>query len=642
MYINIGGETPENIGDENNIDDQNRLSTEEVVSLGDSEPDDVEFINSSSDSETNWSFERLSLPNKLRSDSKHQCYSSNHSIFLSPSNLKVLNRSIRNAHHSHTVREPHSQSDDEIVKRDSHLGLTPSPAHNCSDEADVSCLHCRASRLIRSPNAPLSNFLKVPEVQFENLDEEVVCILKNCNYISPQHLQSLLTKLSIMPPSKLRNYLTRTTGQRSSSQTAVHSNSLPSFSDIRPKVDRSWSFGNALMFCMTVVTTIGYGHIVPQTPAGKVFCIAFGCIGIPFTLHLSSFTISLVMPFILRWRAATVRFFVAHFSSPRGIASSRRIPCILTVEHCSTSDTQTNARTVDSQSANGDAQSRPNEDEKGSRSFRMWLPFHSGKVNNSFAGSDQTNLPSSLKLHRKSKSLTSVHSDLRRTLYCSKIADNIRKHTTIVLPEKSVPNHEALVDSEVLSAATRLKLLRKHCSTVSKTSAFLNMRSRRISVVQPPLTLREKLHALRQNRSTRARAFHLVMAVALVFTLILLMPAYVFMRLEPGWSYLDSVYFCFISLTTIGFGDFVPGRGATYGYASNGTQTYRLAHELYSIAVVVYLIGGTTMLMLLVRVYREMMEAERRIKRDRVILKLRHSPTDSSLHRSNTHLCIPP
>ena len=35
-------------------------------------------------------------------------------------------------------------------------------------------------------------------------------------------------------------------------------------------------------------------------------------------------------------------------------------------------------------------------------------------------------------------------------------------------------------------------------------------------------------------------------------------PAVIF-HAKEGWSYNDAVYFCFITLTTIGFGDFVPG-----------------------------------------------------------------------------------
>ena len=31
-----------------------------------------------------------------------------------------------------------------------------------------------------------------------------------------------------------------------------------------------------------------------------------------------------------------------------------------------------------------------------------------------------------------------------------------------------------------------------------------------------------------------------------------------------GWNYLDGAYFCFTSLLTIGFGDFVPGNDYIY------------------------------------------------------------------------------
>ncbi|KAJ3331819.1 hypothetical protein HDU76_002120 [Blyttiomyces sp. JEL0837] len=37
-----------------------------------------------------------------------------------------------------------------------------------------------------------------------------------------------------------------------------------------------------------------------------------------------------------------------------------------------------------------------------------------------------------------------------------------------------------------------------------------------------------------------------------------LIAANIFQALEPTWSYLDSLYFCFVTITTLGYGDFVP------------------------------------------------------------------------------------
>ena len=42
----------------------------------------------------------------------------------------------------------------------------------------------------------------------------------------------------------------------------------------------------------------------------------------------------------------------------------------------------------------------------------------------------------------------------------------------------------------------------------------------------------------------------------------LVMPPFVFMALE-GWSYLEGIYFSFITLTTVGFGDYVAGKVKT-------------------------------------------------------------------------------
>ena len=51
--------------------------------------------------------------------------------------------------------------------------------------------------------------------------------------------------------------------------------------------DWEWHFPNVLLFTITIMTTIGYGHICPQTDGAKLFTIIYSLVNI--ILPLKSF-----------------------------------------------------------------------------------------------------------------------------------------------------------------------------------------------------------------------------------------------------------------------------------------------------------------------------------------------------------------
>ncbi|XP_055709623.1 TWiK family of potassium channels protein 7 isoform X2 [Phlebotomus papatasi] len=67
-------------------------------------------------------------------------------------------------------------------------------------------------------------------------------------------------------------------------QEAVQGGLVISVDDDFPADEEKWSVMQAVFFSSTVLTTIGYGNIVPVTTSGRIFCMCFALIGIPLTL----------------------------------------------------------------------------------------------------------------------------------------------------------------------------------------------------------------------------------------------------------------------------------------------------------------------------------------------------------------------
>jgi len=75
---------------------------------------------------------------------------------------------------------------------------------------------------------------------------------------------------------------------------------------------------------------------------------------------------------------------------------------------------------------------------------------------------------------------------------------------------------------------------------------------------------------------------HLTIITSIVATMVIFLPALIFYNLEREWSYPDSVYYCVISMTTIGLGDFVPGED----YSSD------IQKAVYKVLVTLYMFMG--------------------------------------------------
>uniref|UniRef100_A0A5K3EQK7 Ion_trans_2 domain-containing protein n=1 Tax=Mesocestoides corti TaxID=53468 RepID=A0A5K3EQK7_MESCO len=337
-------------------------------------------------------------------------------------------------------------------------------------------------------------FLEQPgEQQVDKLSGEVVDLISNCHCFSTENLRNVLSELSTVPSTTLRNILCEANRKKKLSQKKGPTKCSPKVGprhESEPAIKSVWDFGNSLLFCTTVVTTIGYGHIVPQTQMGKVFCIFFACIGIPFTLYLSSRACSLMIPLILRWRECMVRWSVNR-SSLGQVVSVTNFP------HIRPSSTRMSDRFCNSDldgdlmirgsigSSSANIRVNPQKELTEGYSRHSLMPSSMGSVTHFFHESYVSAQPDWLKSRRRSKSLNTIYSNSDTPT--SGIMDKFGKQATRQASHRMYRRHGTANENgihKITPSFQKRTTRQKRVSTMSKASMLLGLRSRQVDFFQ--------------------------------------------------------------------------------------------------------------------------------------------------------------
>ncbi|XP_051900073.1 HHIP-like protein 2 isoform X7 [Pristis pectinata] len=126
---------------------------------------------------------------------------------------------------------------------------------------------------------------------------------------------------------------------------------------------------------------------------------------------------------------------------------------------------------------------------------------------------------------------------------------------------------------------------------VPLTMLFLTVLVQRLMIYLTSRPIRLCQERLGYSKQQVTRVHLLVLALVVLITFFII-PSAIFSAIERKWSFLDAFYFCFISLTTIGLGDYVPAE-----------QSNQLLRPLYKISVAFFLLCGLAVMLLFLQTF---------------------------------------